>query len=291
MTADRQPMRVSTVGAALLRSISPATGALAGGLGVSSAVLATIAAETVFGDPSSTTAIGLFLAPIFVFIGAAVGAKVGALARMTISRSRWAGPVDRFAVAVVVLLAIAIPGAIAVRSVLADEAWNTPRVIVSSGDVVRAEPANHVEPTSAATLIWELSARAERNTELRWNGNSVRITFDDGRMTLRAGTVTSTPVDLRRFDYVRQVHGISAALQEGHAEWLAVLLQLRLRETGGRELLAIFDPTGKLAYQEVLERRTRRRRDTPVLWSAGQESERQEFIVDVGPRLRYYARP
>jgi hypothetical protein len=289
MTADRQPTRVRTIGAALLRSISPATGALVGGLGVASAILATVAAEKVFGRPSSTSGLGIPVAFILGAVGAVIGATLGARARIAINRSRWAGPVDRRAVAVVLLLAICIPSGFAVRSVLTNEAWNEPRVIVSSGPVVRAESGESVEPMSSATLLWELRTHAEGTRELRWNGNVVRITLDDGRMTVRAGEVTSTPIDVSRFDYVREVHGVSATLQGDHAEWLAVVL--RLRATGRRELLAIFDPTGKLAYQELLENRIRGRLETSVLWSAGRGSERQEFSVDVGPRLRYYAGP
>ena len=107
-------------------------------------------------------------------------------------------------------------------------------------------------------------------------------------MALRAGSMTSTSIDLAGFDYVREVHGASASLEEDGAEWLAVLV--RLRATGRRELLAIYDPGGNLAYQELLERETPLL-DTPVLWAARDQSARRAFIVDVGTRLRYQAWP
>lgn len=92
-------------------------------------------------------------------------------------------------------------------------------------------------------------------------------------------------VSLKGLDYVREVLGATAAL-DAKGEWLALLV--RLRSTGHRELLLIYDPTGTLAHQELLVRTAGGPED--VLWSAGQAGDPPEFVLNLGEPLRYAAK-
>jgi hypothetical protein len=180
---------------------------------------------------------------------------------------------------------VGVPSALAVRSVLSYGSVNAPGGIESIGVVVRTEGASHLEPVSPAALIWaSLPETAERVQEFRWNARAVRVIVEGGELVVRAGDVASTPVDLSHLDYIREVYGVTATLGGDNSESLALLA--RLRATGRRELLLIFDAQGTLSYRELLERRTNLL-DSPVMWRAGRKSERQEFIVDLGAPLRY----
>jgi len=66
-----------------------------------------------------------------------------------------------------------------------------------------------------------------------------------------------------------------------------VALLVRLRATGRRELLLIYNPAGTLAYEELLARTTAGR--FPVMGSAGQFGDQHEFVLDLGEPLRYVA--
>jgi hypothetical protein len=112
------------------------------------------------------------------------------------------------------------------------------------------------------------------------------VTREVGGLVVHAGALTSTPIDLSRFDYAREAHAVTAQIT-GTEEWLGILV--RLRATGRRELLVVFDPRGKIAYEELLERRTNLR-DDPVLFSAGPGSARQEFVIDLGAPVRFGSR-
>ena len=282
-------MSVSTLGVILLRSITPATAALVGGLGLACPLIFATVAHMAVGSPSSTAGLAIPVAVVLGLFGAAVGASIGFIVQAAVNRSRWAGPADLRAVAVLLVLGIGIPSVVVTRWSLAYDAEaaarNEPRVMVSSETVVRIEGPYQLERESPATLIWTgLQEPAAR--ELRWNGDAIRVIVQDDTMAFRSGTVTSSPLDLEGFDYVREVHAVPATLQGGNSEWLAVLL--RLRASGRREIFAIFDPQGKLAYQELFERRTDL--DATVLWNAGQSPSRQHILLDAGKPLSFGAR-
>lgn len=269
----------------LFSSITPATGAWIGGLGLAIPVLASVTAEMMFGRPSSTSVLAFPFALVYGVGGSAVGGILGFIVRSAWRRTTWVGPVDRRVVAMAVMLVITVPTARAIRSVLADEASNAPRVIVSTVRIDRSDGRSLLDPVSRATLLWaSLSDDARQVRETSWNGRTVRVDVDGDRMLVRAGDIAPTPIDISRLDYVREVYGVTAMGFEGKSEWLALLI--RLRATGRRELLVIFDPVGTLAYEELIERSTRLT-DNPVLWSAGPKNRRQDIVVDLGAPIRY----
>lgn len=278
-------MKFQALAASVLSSITPLTGALVGGLGVAAPIFAGTVAEIMFGRPSSTTVVAFPIAFVFGTGGALIGAAIGFAVRRFVMRSHWARQMDRRVVGMLLLLAVGIPSVLAVRSVLSYELLNAPGVIESTGLVVRHEAVSPLEPRSPAVLIWASHPEvAGQVQELHWNERAVRVTVNGGQLVMHAGDVTSAAVDLRGLDYVREIHAVTATLGGGTSESLALLA--RLRATGRRELLLIFDSRGTLRYRELLERRTNLLR-SPVIWSAGPESERQEFIVDLGAPLRY----
>jgi hypothetical protein len=278
-------MDLPTFARTLARSITPATGALVGGLGTATPILASVTAEMMFGRPSSTSVIAFPFALIYGVGGAAVGGIIGFIVRLAWRRTKWAGPIDRRIVAAAVMLVITVPTALAIRSVLADEAFNAPRVIVSNAHVVRSDGRSVLNPVTPATLVWaSLPDDAPHVKEISWNGHTVRVGMDGDRMLVKAGDVAATPIDISRLDYVREVYGVTATGIEGRSEWLALLV--RLRATGRRELLVIFDPVGTLAYEELIERRTGLT-DNTVLWSAGPKNQRHDIVVDLGSPIRY----
>jgi hypothetical protein len=63
--------------------------------------------------------------------------------------------------------------------------------------------------------------------------------------------------------------GATATL-DGRDEWPALLV--RLRATGKREVLLIYDPAGKLMHEELLERRNH---VAAMLWSADSTGAKQ----------------
>ena len=69
-------MQFRAFGAALLRSITPATMSVAFGLGAAAPALSTVVAEGMFGRPSSTSVIAIPFGVMFGVAGAALSSRV-----------------------------------------------------------------------------------------------------------------------------------------------------------------------------------------------------------------------
>jgi hypothetical protein len=281
-------MQFRAFGAALLRSMTPVTMSVAFGLGAAAPALSGVFAEGMFGRPSSTSVIAIPFGVMFGIAGAALGWAVGYAARSEVRQSRFAGAVDRRVVALVWLASVAVPSAYSISQVLTHESANAPRVIVSTGLVQRHDGASDLTPVTPATRVWDGFVDDEPPLfhSVRWNGPTIKVTREIGGLVVQAGALTSTAIDLSQFDYAREAHAVTARIT-GTEEWLAVLV--RLRATGRRELFVVFDPRGKMVYEELLERRTGLR-DDHVLFSAGPESAHQEFVVDLGAPVRFGSR-
>ena len=89
----------------------------------------------------------------------------------------------------------------------------------------------------------------------------------------------TTAINISRFDYAREIYGVTATLSPTGQEWLALLVQLRA--TGGRDLLFIFNPEGVLVHEELLQRR-RGRVPRVGLGAAGPAGGRQEIASIAG---------
>jgi hypothetical protein len=272
----------------MVRSFTGGTGALVGAVGAASPVLADVIAEEVFGRPSSTNAVGLVFAFVLGVVGAGLGGLLGSLTHSRVRRSRWAGPVSQRVVAAILMALVVFPAVFAIKRVRNSEAFNRPRVVQSTGAIARARWTDEGEPRAAAKLVWypRLPEEANHEEELHWNGAVVRADVSGGKLRLKAGEAVLKGLDLNGFDYVREVYGATARLQEDTREWLVLLA--RLRATGRRELVLVLDPEGKLAYEELLER-ARPMRDGPAMWRVGGEGGRHGVLVliDQGSPIYY----
>lgn len=106
----------------------------------------------------------------------------------------------------------------------------------------------------SATLLRQSGSLPDQPIE--WNSRRVLIEVTDDALQVRVGDQALPRVDLAGLSYVREVDGVTASLGNGASESLVLLA--RLRATGRRELLAIFDPQGTVAHLELLERPRRR---------------------------------
>ena len=270
----------------ILRSITTWTMALAGGLGIAVPILAATYYEMKFGRPSSTSGIAIPFAFILGGLAAGLGAVVGKGIHGWVARTRWAGPADLRVVAILLTLVVTVPSVCAIREVRRMEAANTARVIRSSGDISRVEGNSQLAPTRSAAFLWVSSPHPDHpRGELRWNGRPVDVRIVDDRLLVAADGVPSTTIDISRFDYAREVYGVTAALSSDRLEWLALLVQLRA--TARRELLFIFNPQGTLVHEELLEPR-RGRVPRVGLGTAGSADATQEIVLDRGVPVRYH---
>jgi len=138
---------------------------------------------------------------------------------------------------------------------------------------------------STKKLLTEKYDYSVPNVEvLKWRNKSVEVKLEDDILTISQNAEVVDQVSLKELDYVIEIQGVTAMLEEGGHEWLALLV--RLRATGHRELLLIYDSDGGLAHKELLSR-TISGPPIPVLWSAGKSGNVQELMVNLGEPLRY----
>ena len=247
-------MRIRSRFAALskraLRSINGLTGALLGSGALVAYVVAILIAESATGRASPTQMAGLivFSLPIAVAIGAVLGSLVGLVVNMIVSNSPLAGPVDRRMVVGGLALMAVVGGLKGVRAVTESESGNRPRVVKSAGTVTRLVGESTLSPLTQAMVVNRSGGPTP--FKLFWRGHRVVALVVGETLMIRDSTGVVDRVSLDGLDYVREVHGATAALEGDGREWLALLV--RLRATGRRELLLIYDPAGALAHQELL---------------------------------------
>lgn len=323
-------MKLQRFAAALFRSITPLTGALIGVLCFGGPVISYELALNAFGRPLTFESSWWWAQGFPVVIelcgGALAGAVFGFVVRSAVGFKRWAGPVDRRVVSVLLLLALGIPSWRVVSLVRRYEAFNNPRVIETTGQIIRSDGPTQLEPPSGAPLLWEFPL-GEPSHDLRWNGRAVSarhpILRTRGNTSLvvrtgpetdllgferslgltlhappktawmaervtRPGTLPTITIDLDGFDSPTRVWGVAAGLKRGEPESLVLLVGMRngLRERDHRALLLILDPQGTMIYKELL--RMESDDDTGArLWTVGAKPQSQDILVNVGTPLRY----
>jgi len=268
----------------MARSITAGTGAMIGGFGVATPIVVAATAEIWWGRPSSTSGLAFVAAVILGAAGAAIGAALGHLTETSVRASPLSGPVEWRLAGVLLLVVAGSASVLLVSSGLRQEALNTPRVIFSTGEIVR-RPGEIWRPTiSSATLIWSLSSRTGTSGALRWNGERVNVSVRDDQLEASAGAIRIDAVSLSDFDYVREIYGVTATLATDRTEYLALLLDLRT--SGRRSLLLVFDPRGSVVHKELMSRQSAKR----VVFAAG-EPGHQEIAVNVGSPFHYSIAP
>jgi hypothetical protein len=87
---------------------------------------------------------------------------------------------------------------------------------------------------------------------LVWNGKEVKFTRDRDVLKIQrinGGELVS--VDLRKYPYISRVFAIPIRIAGTGNQTLGVVA--RLRPTSGRAMFLVYDPEGKLVFQEFIE--------------------------------------
>lgn len=223
----------------------------------------------------------LFFLVFLETLGIAVGALVGALMHLLVSRTRLAGPADRRMVAGGLVLTAVLAALSGVRHV---DFQYRPRVIRSNGTITRLAGPSVLVPLAPATRLYG-RLHSTSVAPLTWRDRNVQVAIEDQTLVVVRAPEVVDRVSLKGLHEVEEVYVVTAAL-DAKRQWLA--LEVRLRYRGSRELLLIYDPAGTRAHQELLAR-TEKGPPRPMLWSAGQAGARQEFMLDLGEPVRYAA--
>jgi len=273
-------MKLPAFAVAALRSVNGGTGALLGGVALAVFALASMTAMFAIG-PSSPVGLGDLFAIVSLFflmaVGTTLGALVGSLVHIRVSRTRLAGPADRRMVASGLTVAVVLGALSGVQQVVFRY---RPRVMRSNGTITRLAGLSALTPMTPATLVF---GRSDPISPLKWHDQNVQIAREGQTLIIGRSPGAVDRVSLKGLNDVQEVYGATAAL-DPKGEWLALLV--RLQHRGQRDLLLIYDPAGTLSHQELLAWTPSGRRG-PVLGSTGQPGGRQEFMLNLGEPLRY----
>ena len=269
--------------------LMPQTLALVAGVGALAVAGAGVAADFMIGRPSSTAVFGIVLMfPIALFaavIGFALGHYVSYLLRK--ANITATVPMKPFRIAVAFLLGVVtIAGAvIGAKPVLRHERLHEPRVMAGADRMSRTEGTDPpcAQPQRAAVACDLVTGQT--SFAMSWNNRDVTLGCTrDGLITVSeqsSGVIAS--LDLRPFEYVRQVQAATARQADGRE---ALVLLARLRATGRREMFAEFNADGQVIYQELIA--ASRHVDLPLSICRAEDAD--TVIVDAGAPITYRAR-
>ena len=274
---------VGSVRGSRRRSVNSVTGALIGIAAAATYVLAAIATEMTIGRPSPTQMAGaiVFGLPFLCAFGALVGALLGWLGRIVVRRTAGARAWERSILAGTLALVVLIAGISGIQVVRQSEARQQPRVMRSTGAVTRLAGFGALTPDTSAVPVFDVLRNDDART-LSWRGGAVGVKVDGETLNISRNSAVMNQVSLSGLDYVTQIYGVTSTDGQDR-EWLALLV--RLRATGRRELLLIYDSAGALVYQELLART--KSGPAPVLWNGGRAPGDRGFLLDLGEPLRY----
>jgi hypothetical protein len=287
MTRPQTPMEsrpgVGSVRASVLRSVNGVTGALIGVAAAATYVLAAVATEMAIGRPGPNQLAGaiVFGLPFLCGLGALVGALLGSVGGIVVRRTTRARASERHVLAGTLVLVVLVAGFSGLLAARRSEAGQQPRVMRSTSAVARLGGFGMLTPDTPAIPVFDLLPTGDGRV-LSWGGAALGVKLDGETLMISRDSAVIGQVNLSGLDYVRQVYGVTSTDEQGR-EWLAMLV--RLRATGRRELLLIYDPAGELVHEELLART--KSGPAPVLWNGGRSAGEQGFLLDVGEPLRY----
>lgn len=234
------------------------------------------------GRPSSTAALAFLFVPIWIALTAGVGAAVGCALGWIAGIRRRVGAFSRRirTVGLAALALLTLGGGIGgFASVVAYEEHARPRVIHTEGYVVRL-PIVPADTSAETTAAFTFDSLGTVDSWVEWNSELVSISHSEGWITLLDSDHHElTKTDLGSFDYVVRLEAIPFRVRFEERESIAVLATLRA--TGHRSMLLIYNPEGRLIYEELLERT--KRRDGPSMWRLVERSQTGDILlVDVG---------
>jgi hypothetical protein len=277
------PPALLDFGVRVVRSITLRTGAMVGAAMPVAYALSAAMATLILGRPGPDVLAGtLFTLVLFGLLGAVIGGAIGWCIHYVVSVTALEGPPDRLAIGRVVTLAVVIAAIFGVDFARDVESRSRPRVMHSDRTVTRVDGESSLAPRVAAMRAYSRTARDEAAPSLRWRDRPLEIAFDRSTLTVSQTTGVVDMVSLEGLDNTTEVVATTGSL-DGTREWLALLI--RLRTTGRRDLLLLYDSTGVRVYQELLARTGPAR--NPVLWTAGPPGNVQEFAVNVSQPVRY----
>lgn len=277
------PPALLDLGVRVLRSITLRTGAIIGAAIPVAYVLSATTAALIIGRPGLDVIAGtLFTLVMFAMLGGAIGGAIGWTVERIVRETTFAGPSDRLAVRRGVALAVVIATIFGVQFAREVESRSRPRVMHTDRTVARVDGESSLSPRLAATPVFTRASKDAQEPVLKWRDRPVGVTIDGRTLTVSQPTGVVDMLSLDGLDQATEIVGSTASLDGSH-QWLALLV--RLRASGRRDLVLLYDSTGVRVYQELLAS-TGPGRD-PVLWTAGPAGNVQEFVVNVSQPVRY----
>jgi hypothetical protein len=235
---------------------------LAGFIGGFGAIfgLTALMAEPFIGRPSSTHAIGFIFVPIYAALLALACFCVGLIVRGIIGRfavSRSISQRGNQIMNILFLFSLGLAFFSGVVFVEIQEIKDRPHVIFDMGQITKISPSSlKTTKQNEATFVFTIyTDDKEKIAEFQWNDNKIDFNVSDDNILKildKRGRELIT-ADLKKFDYIGRIYALEFGSDNAASKGLAVLV--RLRATSRRSMLLIYDPSAKLIYQALLERR------------------------------------
>ncbi len=214
--------------------------------------ISAIIIESIIGNPSSTSALGIFAAPFSALFGAAAGLTVGTVywtlgrvSKLSFFHPTW----DHYTRAlwrIVLFIVIILP-------VGGQLLWNLhtrPRVIVNT---------NALSPSALSDIQKEVALMKTSGDLVEYGDGPWRfdsqyeVSFDSHTLTItRLDTGQEILHSYRSYDYIRAIQCRLITDSKNKTEYLLVFM--RLRSTSRRTMIAIFDSAGSCVYRELEKR-------------------------------------
>jgi hypothetical protein len=226
------------------------------GLNFGTFLITALFAEILIGRASSTSVIGFGFIPIYtlILIGLCYGA--GFLVRLVLGMLVSVRVLSNKAIRVLLLTFL---GTLAISFISAwgfaawEEYQQRPQVILDTG---RIKQVGHLSPKvekiEGKLVLSIYGEDPEKSEPVVWNGKEVKFAHDRNVLKIQRINVGElVPVDLRKYDYISRVFAIPVRINGTDNQALGVVV--RLRPTSGRAMFLVYDPEGKLIYQEFIE--------------------------------------
>lgn len=232
-------------------------------------------AEVTIGRPSSTFGIGCFYAPVIALGSGVIGFGLVALVDNKTGRKhpQWLH-IKSPAIGLLFVLSLSVGVYLSAKAgynnIKEFEELSMPQVVTRAKllSKVFTLPFNTFQ-FQESLKTWDLSSESEdsffslirwltkqdKYTPIVWNDRQVTVVTKREKLVIRdKGTMIIADTDLSKYDYIRELWAIPIHLHAAEQDYLAVLADLR--PSSHRSIIIIYDPTGSIVYQEILERKS-----------------------------------
>ena len=260
------------------------------GLNFGTFLMTALFAEILIGRPSSTSVIGFGFIPIYTLILMVFCYGAGFLIRLVLGRFVSVRVLSDKASRVLLLTFI---GTLSISFISAwgfavwEEYQQRPQVIFDTGQV---KQVGHLSPKVEkieGTLVLSIYEEDQEKIQpLVWNGKEVKFSHSGNVIKIeKTNGGELVPVDLKKYPYISRVFAVPVKLDGIDNQALGVVA--RLRPTSGRAMFLVYDPEGKLIYQELLECHGLKGLISLIRDMAG----REYLFFESGPRKIYAVGP